>query len=298
MAQSLRMTAMRWEGWGDPARAISLPPQLRALLENALGVRPTGRPTGSLQAIELPPPAFDASGLRTIVGEPHVRTGSADRIRHTRGKSTVDILRIRAGSVEDAPDAVVLPAGHEEVLDVLRWCAQRRVDALLHVGGIPGGIFGDLSVGFGGSGGLIDSYDSRVGPYNAASPGSHGDVGSNGGIDLASADIDHGNATAGGTVTCSSSCATQVTGTLTNGAPPVALVPNPYPTCSPLTDGTGISGGTYYGATGKKAGQLVGIESVNRASDHVFGRRILGMNSSIAPEQAQDLSFDLKAALA
>src|SRR3954453_4518362 len=45
-------------------------------------------------------------------------------------------------------------------------------------------------------------------------------------------------------------------------------------------------------------GQLVGIESVNRASDHVFGRRILGMNSSIAPEQAQDLSFDLKGALA
>ena len=47
-----------------------------------------------------------------------------------------------------------------------------------------------------------------------------------------------------------------------------------------------------------KADQLVGIESVNRASDHVFGRRILGMNSSIAPEQAQDLSFDLEAALA
>jgi len=47
-----------------------------------------------------------------------------------------------------------------------------------------------------------------------------------------------------------------------------------------------------------KAGQLVGIESVNRASDHVFGRRILGMTSSIAPEKAQDLSFDLKAALA
>jgi len=136
--------------------------------------------------------------------------------------------------------------------------AQRRVDALLHVGGIPGGIFGDLSVGFGGSGGLIDSYDSRVGPYNAASPGSHGDVGSNGGILLQSANVDHGNATAGGTVSCSASCATQVTGTLTNGAPPVALVPNPYPTCSPLTDGTGISGGIYYGATGKKAGQLVG----------------------------------------
>ena len=47
-----------------------------------------------------------------------------------------------------------------------------------------------------------------------------------------------------------------------------------------------------------KSGQLVGIESVNRAADHVFGRKILGMNRSIEPEQAADLSFDLKAALA
>src|SRR3954453_2403152 len=53
-----------------------------------------------------------------------------------------------------------------------------------------------------------------------------------------------------------------------------------------------------FSAFGYKADQLVGIESINRAGDHVFGRRILGMNSSIAPEQAQDLSFDLKGALA
>jgi 3-phenylpropionate/trans-cinnamate dioxygenase ferredoxin reductase component len=46
-----------------------------------------------------------------------------------------------------------------------------------------------------------------------------------------------------------------------------------------------------------KSRQLVGIESINRASDHVFGRRILGLNRSIAPEQASDLTFDLKAAL-
>jgi 3-phenylpropionate/trans-cinnamate dioxygenase ferredoxin reductase component len=46
-----------------------------------------------------------------------------------------------------------------------------------------------------------------------------------------------------------------------------------------------------------KSGQLVGIESINRASDHVFGRRVLGLNRSIQPEQAADMSFDLKAAL-
>jgi len=46
-----------------------------------------------------------------------------------------------------------------------------------------------------------------------------------------------------------------------------------------------------------KQGVLVGVESVNRAADHVFGRKILGMNRSITPEQAGDLSFDLKAAV-
>src|ERR1700761_94556 len=44
--------------------------------------------------------------------------------------------------------------------------------------------------------------------------------------------------------------------------------------------------------------QLVGIESVNRAGDHMFGRRLLAANGSVTPEQAADLSFDLKRALA
>jgi 3-phenylpropionate/trans-cinnamate dioxygenase ferredoxin reductase subunit len=46
-----------------------------------------------------------------------------------------------------------------------------------------------------------------------------------------------------------------------------------------------------------KQGRLVGIESINRAGDHMFGRRLLGMDRSIEPKQAADLGFDLKAAL-
>ncbi|WMT77690.1 FAD-dependent oxidoreductase [Bradyrhizobium sp. Ash2021] len=46
-----------------------------------------------------------------------------------------------------------------------------------------------------------------------------------------------------------------------------------------------------------KSGQLVGIESVNRAGDHMFGRRLLAANGSITPEQAADTGFDLKHAL-
>ncbi|ABD08351.1 FAD-dependent pyridine nucleotide-disulphide oxidoreductase [Rhodopseudomonas palustris HaA2] len=47
-----------------------------------------------------------------------------------------------------------------------------------------------------------------------------------------------------------------------------------------------------------KDGQLIGVESVNRAADHVFGRKILPLGKSVTPEQAADLSFDLKKAMA
>ncbi|MGE5157749.1 MAG: NAD(P)/FAD-dependent oxidoreductase [Gemmatimonas sp.] len=46
-----------------------------------------------------------------------------------------------------------------------------------------------------------------------------------------------------------------------------------------------------------KGDKLLGIESINRAGDHMFGRRLLGMDRSIAPEQAADHEFDLKKAL-
>ena len=44
--------------------------------------------------------------------------------------------------------------------------------------------------------------------------------------------------------------------------------------------------------------RLVGIESVNRAADHMFGRRLLAAGQSIAPDEAADTGFDLKARLA
>jgi 3-phenylpropionate/trans-cinnamate dioxygenase ferredoxin reductase subunit len=59
----------------------------------------------------------------------------------------------------------------------------------------------------------------------------------------------------------------------------------------------GDAGQGSFSAFCYKAGRLIGIESVNRGSDHVFGRRILSVNGSIPPEQAADTSFDLKQAL-
>jgi 3-phenylpropionate/trans-cinnamate dioxygenase ferredoxin reductase subunit len=41
-------------------------------------------------------------------------------------------------------------------------------------------------------------------------------------------------------------------------------------------------------------GHLVGVESVNRAADHMAARRILANRVAIDPEQAADPHFDLK----
>lgn len=43
--------------------------------------------------------------------------------------------------------------------------------------------------------------------------------------------------------------------------------------------------------------RLVGIESINRAADHMFGRRLLAAGETVTPEEAGDPSFDLKARL-
>ncbi len=46
-----------------------------------------------------------------------------------------------------------------------------------------------------------------------------------------------------------------------------------------------------------KGDRMIGVESVNRAGDHVFGRRMLAASRSITPQQAADMSFDLKKAM-
>jgi len=44
-----------------------------------------------------------------------------------------------------------------------------------------------------------------------------------------------------------------------------------------------------------KDDRLVAIDSVNRAADHMVGRRMLAAGMTLSPEQAADESVDLKA---
>ncbi|MFE9676681.1 FAD-binding oxidoreductase [Streptomyces sp. NPDC006259] len=138
---------MLWSGWGDPAAATALPDTVAGLLHDLLGVQPCTAAPVTLDRIAVPAAPLDAgtrAALLAAVGgsAEHVRTDAEARIRHTRGKSTPDLLRIRDGEVDDLPAAVVLPAGHDEVLAVLRTCAAHGLAAVPFGGGtsVVGGL--------------------------------------------------------------------------------------------------------------------------------------------------------------
>ncbi|MYW19314.1 FAD-binding protein, partial [Streptomyces sp. SID2955] len=137
---------MLWNGWGDPAKAAPLPDSVTGLLRDLLGVKPRSAPALALQDLRLPDAAPDPAALKALAeavgGDEHVRTDAESRIRHTRGKSTPDLLRIRAADFSDVPQAVVLPAGHDEVLAVLRACAAHRLAVVPFGGGtsVVGGL--------------------------------------------------------------------------------------------------------------------------------------------------------------
>lgn len=139
-------TTPSWGRWGAAEDATTLSPELRTLVTQALGVAPgTVRPPMGLDGVRLPEARLaDAAraALEAAVGRDHVLDDAASRIRHTRGQSTPDLLRIRAGDADDAPDAVVLPATHDEVLAVLRACAEHRVAVVPYGGGtsVVGGL--------------------------------------------------------------------------------------------------------------------------------------------------------------
>jgi alkyldihydroxyacetonephosphate synthase len=134
-----------WWGWGDRTQVPVLPEAVRKLLVDGLGVRREGSRPESLADVALPEVRLDGGALQelaAVVGAAHVSTDPEPRIRHTRGKSTPDLLRLRAGDGGAAPDAVVLPASHEQVLDVLEICSQRRIAVVPFGGGtsVVGGL--------------------------------------------------------------------------------------------------------------------------------------------------------------
>lgn len=129
--------AMRWDGWGDPARAEELPFAVRSLLPLLLGRIRRPAAGSALGDVHVPPSALtpeDLDAFEALLGAQHVRTDDESRIRHAGGRSTPDLLR-RRQAAQQAPDAVLQPGGHDDVGACLRLAAERDLAVIPFGGG-------------------------------------------------------------------------------------------------------------------------------------------------------------------
>ncbi|MFD6447922.1 FAD-binding oxidoreductase [Promicromonospora sp. NPDC060204] len=138
---------MRWDGWGDPARAHGLPGGVKLLLTAVFGRTPAPPPGPDLAdvTISTPPlPADDVAALAAVVGAEHVDTGHDVRLLHAGGKSTPDLLRRREAE-QAAPGAVVRPGSEDDVAAVLAVAAERGLAIVPFGGGtaVTGGLAPD-----------------------------------------------------------------------------------------------------------------------------------------------------------
>ncbi|WP_174188868.1 FAD-binding oxidoreductase [Nocardia barduliensis] len=136
---------MVWDAWGVPAGHQPLSERIRGLLTQVFGV--SGNPVarrdeGDVPLRESALTEARRAGLIEVVGSGNVSADHRDRLRHAGGKSTPDLLRRRADGPQDAPDAVVFPADHDQVLAVLAYCAEHAVAVVPFGGGtsVVGGV--------------------------------------------------------------------------------------------------------------------------------------------------------------
>src|SRR5690348_9382662 len=135
--QTTLLPPMKWNAWGDPAEAKPLSEGIRSLLKQALGLEDASTAELEADQVRLRPSALsqaDRDALAAIVGAEYCNVEDRARLLRAGGKSTLDLLRRRDFGVQDAPDAVLLPGGEDEVAEILRFCADRSI-AIVPFGG-------------------------------------------------------------------------------------------------------------------------------------------------------------------
>jgi alkyldihydroxyacetonephosphate synthase len=136
---------MKWWGWGDPGRGEELPPHVLDFLRAELGISGEPTPPVALDDAELPDselPEAARRGLTGAVSGEWVREDRESRVTHAAGRGYPDLVRLRAGQVSPAPDAVVYPADEDQIRAVLDLCASERIAVVPFGGGtsVVGGV--------------------------------------------------------------------------------------------------------------------------------------------------------------
>lgn len=128
--------------WGEPGSTPELGEAAQTMLRERLGEGGESRSV-ELGDVRLPPAAELPSALIAAAGgRRSVSTADEDRLRHSAGSGYPDLIRLRSGAIEAAPDAVLAPAGADAVAAALAVCASEGIAVIPFGGGtsVVGGV--------------------------------------------------------------------------------------------------------------------------------------------------------------
>ncbi|HXA55063.1 MAG TPA: FAD-binding oxidoreductase [Solirubrobacteraceae bacterium] len=136
---------MRWWGWGDPGHPPALGQGMLRLLRDTVGTAQKPRPPVALARVKLAPAALPdgvRGELQALLGADGVREDHAERVAHAAGRGYPDLVRLRSGEPQGAPDAVVYPRTPAELRELLALCCKRSLAVVPFGGGtsVVGGV--------------------------------------------------------------------------------------------------------------------------------------------------------------
>ncbi len=136
---------MRFWGWGAEGHERVLPDHALGFLAEHVGVSERRCAPVGLSAVHLPDSRLSAAAdtaLRAAVGADAVASDHRARVLHCAGKGYPDLVRLRAGRPDLAPDAVVTPRDVASLRAALSVSAERDVAVVPFGGGtsVVGGL--------------------------------------------------------------------------------------------------------------------------------------------------------------
>jgi len=149
---------IRWNGWGWAAHRDGLAQrdEVWDWLAGELGMPSLlATPPRPLDEIVLPASRLSPAErgvLVAVVGADRVHDDAHERAFHALGRSYHDLLRLRAGDLATAPDAIVYPRGQDEVLALLAFAGETGI----------------AIVPYGGGTSVVGGVSAEKGPFKAA----------------------------------------------------------------------------------------------------------------------------------
>lgn len=136
---------MRWWGWGDSQHPAMLDATVMGEVRAQLGAEGPPSPPVALDQVHLPAPALSTAALeelQALLRPDGLSVDHVERVRHAAGRGYLDLVRLRQGEPDGAPDAVAHVQDHEQILALLALCSRQSIAVVPFGGGtsVVGGV--------------------------------------------------------------------------------------------------------------------------------------------------------------